>query len=123
MRRAGRGEDGSARGLLVGSGLLAAGAAAGILAGALLDAPRILLHRLQGPVSSADLETGEIVSGGDEARSARADDSPDVSHGGELEEFAALQESPRMGFLPPMRSRTSARSSRRGFPRAPPFAR
>ena len=92
MRRARRGEDGSARGLLVGSGLLAAGAAAGILAGALLDAPRILLHRLQGPVSSADLETGEIVSSGDEARSARRDDSPDVSHGGELEEFAALQE-------------------------------
>ena len=96
-----RGEDGSARGVLVGSGLLALGAAAGILAGALLDAPRILLHRLQGPVHSADLETGEIASDGDEVASAQPDDPPEVSLGGELEEFAALQEEPTSSPPPP----------------------
>ena len=94
---ASRREAGSARSVLVGSGLLALGAAAGILVGALFDAPRILLHRLQGPVYSADLQTGEIVS---DANDGKTDPMADVSLGSDLEEFAALQEEPRPAAPP-----------------------
>ena len=50
-------ERGSARSLLAGAALLAIGGCLGIVLGSVLDAPRLLLRRLQEPVQSAELRT------------------------------------------------------------------
>ena len=51
-----RDTTGSARGTLAGSGLILLGGCIGLVLGALLDAPRLLLRRLQEPVQIIELE-------------------------------------------------------------------
>ncbi len=63
------------RSVLTGAVLVAAGGCVGIVAGALLDAPRVLLHRLQGPVQTVELPA--------ESTRVSSDD---------FEEFRALQD-------------------------------
>jgi cell division septation protein DedD len=76
-----RDSTGSARSTLAGSGLILLGACIGLVLGALLDAPRILLRRLQEPV-----QTVEIESTADEA-SRQAEPLVDE----DLSEYRALQ--------------------------------
>lgn len=63
------------RSILTGAALVVVGGCIGIVAGALLDAPRVLLHRLQGPVQTVELPT--------ESTRVSSDD---------FEEFRALQD-------------------------------
>ena len=54
--KAQRGETGSTRSSLAGAALLLLGGCIGLVLGALLDAPRILMRRLQEPVQTVQLE-------------------------------------------------------------------
>lgn len=54
-----REERGSLRGLISGAVLLVLGGCLGLVLGSLLDAPRLLLHRLQGPVETVELPPPE----------------------------------------------------------------
>ena len=98
------------RSVLTGAALVAAGGCVGIVAGALLDAPRVLLHRLQGPVQTVELpaestRVSSSVKSSSSPRAAatpalRARDSPSVGS------FTR-----RSGNHPAKRSSTSAVSS------------
>jgi cell division septation protein DedD len=74
-RRRARRASLSLRGCFYGSVLLGLGFSVGVVAGSLLEAPRALVERLQGPVQSVEL---------DEPPAAPVGDEP-------LEEFARLQ--------------------------------
>ncbi len=78
-----RREFGSLRGVLVGTVLLVVGACLGIVAGSLLDGPRLLLRSLSQPVQSVDLAATLLDESTEEAGSGAAED---------LTEFRALQE-------------------------------
>jgi len=75
----------TARSILAGAGLLALGACLGIVVGSLLDAPRLLLQRLQDPVASVELGDTSTAEPGVVSAPAK----------GDLAEYAALQEAHR----------------------------
>jgi DedD protein len=79
MRAFGK-ETGSARSALAGAGLLLLGGCIGLVLGALLDAPRILMRRLQEPVQTVQIEADSEPLG---ASPKRPTD--------QLEEYRALQ--------------------------------
>jgi cell division protein FtsN len=103
----------SVRSTLAGAGLLALGACLGIVAGSLLDAPRLLLQRLQEPVASVEL--GETSTPEPGVASA-----PAV---GDLTEYAALQEARKpTRKLPVVRPEPALSAAPKAQPAAKPPA-
>lgn len=93
--KAQRGETGSARSSLAGAALLLLGGCIGLVLGALLDAPRILMRRLQEPVQTIQLEPDS------EPRAAAA--APPAE---QLAEYRALQKAQEQPASPAPAAKT-----------------